>query len=456
MTNRLSDREFKELVRQIDIDQSGDIKRFEFVKAMQSMVITSRLLGTAPSKAGSLHECFVYDYSIEGFRYRSTSHPKSPLLIEEFLHEPSGPISPHKVRWIHVVGDHIGTLLGIASKYGLNNFEIEDALSGTERSRMVEHCFDSRPWFESGGHVQIIIRVVRPKKKPPLRLKEEQLTIFCTNNTVITIQQKPNSVVFFKLQTRISGSAPKLDDEKTSENSFSSGKFVVSKIRRNGSEFLVYSIIDRIVDCANSTLYRFNKELIRLERDVNSPKDTPPNTMVQVHRVKREMATLLDCLRPLHQTVLKLIESLKIRIQRRHQVLEKGKRISEREFDGFGLDQQQVDLDIVDWNELVAGYSDIKDHIELMNAQVTYLHSWCITLNDQFQNYQSHRMNEVMYLLTLITTFFVPAQFLTGVYGMNFDFMPELSWKYSYLLFWLLILAIGLCTYFYFKRKRWV
>ena len=65
-------------------------------------------------------------------------------------------------------------------------------------------------------------------------------------------------------------------------------------------------------------------------------------------------------------------------------------------------------------------------------------------------------MNEVMYFLTLITAMFVPAEFLTGVYGMNFSVMPELQWTFSYEVFWAFFIAQGTLTLLYFRSRGWI
>jgi len=67
----------------------------------------------------------------------------------------------------------------------------------------------------------------------------------------------------------------------------------------------------------------------------------------------------------------------------------------------------------------------------------------------------SLKQNEVMKTLTIIATIFIPLTFIAGVYGMNFEFMPELGWKYGYLLIWIFFLGSTLAMVYYFKRKKW-
>ena len=77
-------------------------------------------------------------------------------------------------------------------------------------------------------------------------------------------------------------------------------------------------------------------------------------------------------------------------------------------------------------------------------------------MNDDYMNAQQNQMNKVMYALTLVTTVFVPAQFVTGVYGMNFKYMPELNYKWSYAIFWAASICFSGCMLLYFKCKKWI
>jgi magnesium transporter len=65
-------------------------------------------------------------------------------------------------------------------------------------------------------------------------------------------------------------------------------------------------------------------------------------------------------------------------------------------------------------------------------------------------------MNEVMKVLTIMATIFIPLTFIAGIYGMNFEFMPELKWHWSYPLLWVVLIAICVAMVFWFKRKKWL
>jgi len=68
----------------------------------------------------------------------------------------------------------------------------------------------------------------------------------------------------------------------------------------------------------------------------------------------------------------------------------------------------------------------------------------------------SNRMNEIMKFLTIIGTIFIPLTFIVGIYGMNFEFMPELNWRYGYFAIMTFMFTIGIIMLFYFKKKKWL
>ena len=77
-------------------------------------------------------------------------------------------------------------------------------------------------------------------------------------------------------------------------------------------------------------------------------------------------------------------------------------------------------------------------------------------LMDMYMTTISNKMNEVMKVLTIMASIFIPLTFIAGIYGMNFEYMPELRWKYSYYVLWGIMILIFLGMLYYFKRKKWL
>ena len=99
---------------------------------------------------------------------------------------------------------------------------------------------------------------------------------------------------------------------------------------------------------------------------------------------------------------------------------------------------------------------DLYDHtIQIIDSVETY-REMSASILDTYHSTLSNRMNEIMKVLTVISTVFIPLTFITGVYGMNFRYMPELEWKYGYFIIWGIIVAVGIWLFFFFKRRKWV
>jgi Mg2+ and Co2+ transporter CorA len=110
-----------------------------------------------------------------------------------------------------------------------------------------------------------------------------------------------------------------------------------------------------------------------------------------------------------------------------------------------------------DFDEAVTAYvRDVHDHVVQVLDDIELHLQMCRLLSEDYREARANQMNYVIYTLTIVTTVFLPAQFLTGVYGMNFDNMPELHERYGYALFWVFVLAIGATLQLYFRYKKWI
>jgi len=382
----VQEEDLEQLVAEVDFDGRDVITKDQFIKVIQDIVVRARFFGSHPFLEQELRECFVFDYSANKYDFRCTP----TFNPEDLVKEPAGPAGKYDVRWIHVSGRHLPTLLLIANHYGLNALEIEDALEADERSRVVRH---------SDGHLQIMLRAVKAKKKPPLRLKDEQMAIFVMNNqTVISVQENITPFLTYRLQRRIAQKG--------------------SKLRHHGAHYLVYALIDRIVDHASAQLNPFNREIMKIEQESrDSQRPMHSHVLKDLHRIAREMHSLSGWISPLQNIIPQLAKYAP---------------------------------------DLTEGYSDVLDHTYFITDKVSYIHSWTSTLSQRYTDAQNAHMNEVMYTLTMVTATFVPLQFITGIYGMNFEHMPELDDEYSYLWFWVACLVILILLFILFKRKRWI
>ena len=101
-------------------------------------------------------------------------------------------------------------------------------------------------------------------------------------------------------------------------------------------------------------------------------------------------------------------------------------------------------------------HRDLSDHVTRIIDSVQSYRELMNSLMDLYLSYNSHKMNEVMKVLTIMSSIFIPVTFVVGVYGMNFDYMPELRSPYGYISVWVVMLAMMTGLLFYFRRKKWM
>jgi len=99
---------------------------------------------------------------------------------------------------------------------------------------------------------------------------------------------------------------------------------------------------------------------------------------------------------------------------------------------------------------------DVYDHTIQVIDTIESFRDMISSLLDIYMSSTSNKMNEVMKVLTIIATIFIPLTFIAGIYGMNFTFMPELNWKWGYFGIWGVMILVFLSMLFYFKRKKWL
>ncbi len=193
-----------------------------------------------------------------------------------------------------------------------------------------------------------------------------------------------------------------------------------SRLRKNGVDHLAYSLIDAIVDNYFLILEHFGEEIEDLEEGlIIQPR---PETLKAVQKYKRDMITLRKSVWPLRE----LINGL-----------------------------QRVESDLI--KETTRIYlRDIYDHTIQVIDSVEDFRDILSSMVDIYLSSISYRMNDVMKVLTVIATIFIPLTFIAGVYGMNFEYMPELKWRWGYPVIMLAMSLIGVSMFAYFKKRRWV
>jgi magnesium transporter len=227
----------------------------------------------------------------------------------------------------------------------------------------------------------------------------EQLSIVFGKNYVITIQEQEGDI-YEPIRERIQLSK--------------------GEIRKNESDYLAYALIDSTVDHYFKFLEDLGEEIEELEEEiVGSPK---MSTMRQVHALKLELIMLRRVIWPLREAIGALLRS-------DNKLISKKTKIYLR---------------------------DVYDHVIYTIDQIETYRDIVSGMLDIYLSSLSNKINEVMKVLTVITTIFMPLTFIAGVYGMNFENMPELKNEFGYPLVLAFMGIIGISMFLYFRNKKWI
>jgi magnesium transporter len=192
------------------------------------------------------------------------------------------------------------------------------------------------------------------------------------------------------------------------------------RIRKMGSDYLAYALLDTIVDNYFLTMEAIGEEVTQLEEELL--EDPTPEVMKRIHSLKREIIRIRRAIVPMREVVSNL---------------DRGE---------FDLVEERTSMYI----------RDLYDHAVQVSDSIETYRDVVSSLMDLHLSLISNRMNEVMKVLTIIATIFIPLTFIAGIYGMNFLYMPELEWHYSYYVVWAVIVVVGLSMLVFFRRLKWL
>jgi magnesium transporter len=258
---------------------------------------------------------------------------------------------------------------------------------------------EQRPKIDDmGNYIYVVLKMIDFDEAADA-IVSEQVSLVLGENFVISFQEGRKGDVFEPVRERIR-----------------SGR---GRIRRLGADYLAYALIDSIVDRYFYILERIGEQI---ETQEEALLDSPSQETLQcIHRLKRDMLSLRKSIWPLREAVASL---------------EKSESDLIRETTGIFL-------------------RDVHDHvIQVIDTVETYRETLASYV-DIYLSSVSNRMNQVMKVLTIIATIFMPLTFIAGIYGMNFHFMPELGWRWGYPLALLLMVGAAGAMLHFFKRRNW-
>ncbi len=315
----------------------------------------------------------------------SSSQEKEAEEISEcypFRNKPS-------VTWINIEGlHHVEILEKLGGCYGLHPLVLEDILNTDQRPKMEDY----------GDYLYIVLKMLHFEEVKGT-VEAEQISLVLGEHFVISFQEGLDGDVFQPVRERLRNNK--------------------GRIRKLGADYLVYSLIDAIVDNYFIILERTGESIEDIEEKVLG---NPSTAMLNdIHFLKREMIFLRKAVWPLREVVSGL--------ERGDSALVRG--------------STKVFL------------RDIYDHTIQVIDTIETFRDMASGMLDIYLSSVNNRMSAVMKVLTIIATIFMPLTFIAGVYGMNFKYMPELEWRWSYPALWAIIILIAASMVGYFKKKEW-
>lgn len=259
---------------------------------------------------------------------------------------------------------------------------------------------DQRPKAaDYGDYLYVVLKMI-DLDEAKREIKSEQVSLVLGRNYLISFQEGLEGDVFEQVRGR-------LENEK-------------ARLRAMGADFLLHALLDVIVDHYFTVLEKLADRIEDVEDEV--VEHPTPATVQSIYNLKRQMLFLHKAVWPLREVVSGL--------QRR--------------------DSQLID------DTTVIYLRDLYDHIVQVLDTLETLRETLSGMLDVYLSSVSNRLNEVMKVLTIIATIFMPLAFVVGWYGMNFKNMPELEWRLGYPMVFVLCLAIAGGMLVYFRKKRWL
>ncbi len=321
----------------------------------------------------------IVDYDDQGVKTREiTSWEECPTLQDR-----------PGVTWINVSGiSHVVHLERLGECFKLHPLVMEDILNVDQRPKIEDY----------EDYLYIVIKTISSQTGGD-EIVAEQISLVLGANYVLSFHEG-NSDLFKPIRDRIITAK--------------------GRIRKEGADYLVYALMDLIVDNYFVTLEQFGDQVEFMEDEV--VRRAVPATLQTVHHLKNHMIVLRRSLWPLREVIA--------RLERRESPL---------------------------IHDATAVYfKDVYDHTIIAIDTVETYRDILSGLLDIYLSSVSNRLNEVMKVLTIIATIFMPLTFLAGVYGMNFKYMPELEWHYGYFVCLAFMAILAGCMVLYFKKKKWI
>ncbi len=321
-------------------------------------------------------ELFLIQYNEHALiKTEPTSSKEAIRLIQEF----------DGISWLNIDGLHDLELIEEISGFlGMHKLSKEDITSVNQRPKLEEYA----------EHLHLILRMISGETS-----EFEQVSFVLKDRLLVSFQEQSGDT-FSHVRKR-------LNDDK-------------APIRKKGVDYLLYALLDSIVDYYFVLLEGFGEDITQIETELlESPQK---ESLGKIYQSRKKMLELRRSIYPMREICSKM------------------ERLSEPLISP----------------ELGVYLADLYDHTIRVVEGIEGYRDTVSGLVDLYMNSVSHRMNEIMKVLTIIATIFIPLTFIAGIYGMNFDYMPELHYRYAYFGALILMLLIVCGMIFLFRRRKWL
>ncbi|MDR6195705.1 magnesium/cobalt transporter CorA [Siphonobacter sp. SORGH_AS_0500] len=303
--------------------------------------------------------------------------------------------NPDFITWLSIDGIHKPDLIEQVGRiYDLHPLMLEDILNTLQK-----------PKFDFYGDNTLFLVMKWIEYNPVTReVEPEHVSFVLGPNWVISFQEERTRDIFETIRQRIKAGA--------------------GKTRQNGPDYLLYALADVIVDQYFRVLDCVEENLANLEEALF--QKAQQKHIQEVYTVKRELGVMRKVVAPLREIVLALTREV-----------------------------PSTDKSLISSNtELYL--RDLYDHINQVNETIEIYRDQMTGLMELYNSTISNRLNNIMKVLTIISVIFMPLTFIAGIYGMNFEFMPELHWKYGYPFALGLMAVMVIAMLAWFRVKKWI
>ncbi|WP_034259650.1 magnesium/cobalt transporter CorA [Aequorivita capsosiphonis] len=321
----------------------------------------------------------IIDYSKDSFSRFETHDIDEAFKYEDASH----------ITWINVNGlSNSSDIITLGNHFDLHPLIQEDIVTTNQRPKIDEY----------DEYLFIVFKMLHYDENEDLN--QEHVSMVMGKDYVVTFQESEGDV-FGDLRDRLE-----------------QGK---GRIRGAGADYLMFAILDAIVDNYITTVEFLSNKIELLEDKLFDDKEDP-NITQEIQELKKEILKVRRAVVPLREVINRL---------------------------------EKIETPLIEQrtNKYIR---DLYDHIIQVNESVEIYRDMIWGLMDMYMTTISNKMNEVMKVLTIMASIFIPLTFLAGIYGMNFDNMPELHFKYSYYYLLGVMALVFFGMIWYFKRKKWL